>query len=194
MNKYKHTISAFKNTVVLKKGNYPYPISPFAAVVRPINPSIFNEISESIKAKKELSNANLIVSFESSGNQIASVVSQTLNIPCLIARKKQFNLPLENTFSIATNYDTKNFYLYGNLKGKKVILVDDVIASGSTIKGAIDLLQEKNASVSAIFVIATKNNTIGRRYQDILTDYNVPIFSMVDIEVINEKVVVSPRH
>lgn len=191
--KYPHIITAFENVVVLKKGVYPYPVSPFAGVVDPIDSRMFDEITEAVKSKKELLDSDLVISFESSGNQIAAILSQTLHIPCLLARKKQFNLPLENTFSVKTNYDTKNFYLYGDLSDRNIILVDDVVASGSTIKSAIDLIQKQNAIVGSIFVIATKNNRIGRRYQDTLSEYNIPIFSLINIEVVNGKVVVSSK-
>jgi len=61
----------------------------------------------------------LIITFESAGSQQAAVVGQALNLPYLVARKKKFDLPHEIAFVVATNFDEKIFYIYGNMTGKR---------------------------------------------------------------------------
>lgn len=51
---------------------------------------------------------------------------------------------------------------YATLAGKKVIIVDDVLSSGATIKGAINALQDQNAQpiLSVVLVNKTPQNDI----------------------------------
>ena len=187
-NLYPHLTRAFETTVVEKKGNYPYPISPFSGVTKPITSQMLAEVERASLKEKVFSEATLIVTFESAGNQLAATVSRVLNLPYLIARKKKFSLPHEISFSVTTNYDEKNFYLYGNVKGKKILIIDDVIASGTTVKNSILALQKAGAEVVALFAVAGKLNLVGKRYQDTLREISITLTIIVQIKVIGNKV------
>ena len=187
---YPHTTKAFEKTVVENKGNYPYPISPFSGVVSPIRPELLTEISQAAKKEKSFTKADLIITFESAGTQLATVVGQALNLPYLVARKKRFNLPNEISFAVSTNFDEKQFYIYGDVADKKILIIDDVIASGATVKNAIEALKMAGATVKAIFAVAAKTNLIGIKYQDTLEGMKTPLISLIKIKVVNEKVIV----
>lgn len=186
---YPYLTKAFETTIVEKRGDYPYPISPFAGVT-PVTPNMLGEIVQATKKEKIFSQATLIVAFESAGNQLAAIIGQTLNLPYLVARKKKFNIPKEITFSVTTNFDKKDFYLYGNLRGEKILIVDDVIASGQTLKNAALALKNAGCSIVSFFVVAGKNNQIGKRYQDTLGKSKIPLKTIVHIEVVGNKVIV----
>lgn len=190
-NLYPHITKAFKTTTVEKKGNYPYPISPFAGVTQPLEPRLLAEVAEASKKEKIFSKANLIVTFESAGTQLATIVGQALGLPYLVARKKRFKLLHEIAFSVATNYDEKNFYIYGDVKNKKILIIDDVVASGTTLKNAAVALKKAGANVIAFFAVAGKINTVGKKYQDTLDGVDIPLITIVKIQVIDGKVVVS---
>jgi len=188
---YPYTKKAFENTIVIQKGSYPYPISPFSGVVDPVDPIMLDEIALAARQDSRLKDANLIITFESAGSQIAAVASQALHISYLVARKKKFSLPHEIVFGVETNFDKKSFFVYGDVRNKKILIIDDVVASGSTIKSAILALQKAGAKVVALFTVAAKTNHIGRRYQDILVELEIPLISLIKIKVIDSRVVVS---
>ncbi len=187
---YPHITKAFETTVVQKIGDYPYPISPFAGVTTPIKPELLSEVSQAALKEKRYAEADLMVTFESSGTQLAAVIGQTLHLPYLVARKKRFNLPHKISFGVTTNFDAKDFYIYGDVTGKKIVIIDDVVASGTTLKNATLALRNAGAEVLSLFVVAAKDNSIGKRYQDILSEVNVPLVSLVQIKIVNNAVVV----
>jgi adenine phosphoribosyltransferase len=146
------------------------------------------EIIQAVHQQKQFSSATLIVTFDSAGGQLAAIIGQALQLPYLIARKKQFALPDEISFNVTTNFNEKKFYLYGDISREKILIVDDVVASGTTIKNAALAVQAAGAEVIAFFAIAAKNNLIGRRYQDIIKDQDIPLISMLQIQVLGDKV------
>jgi adenine phosphoribosyltransferase len=189
-NFYPHITEAFETTVVQKIGDYPYPISPFAGVTTPIKSELLTEVAQAALKEKSFASADLIVTFESSGTQLAAVVGQALKLSYLVARKKRFALPHEISFAVTTNFDAKDFYVYGDVTNKKIIIIDDVVASGTTLKNATLALRNAGAEVLALFAVAAKTNIIGKKYEDILRDINVPLISLIQIKVVNEKVIV----
>lgn len=188
---YPHLTQAFTSAQVNFLGDYPYFYSPFAAVTGPIQPQVFTEISDFVSKTNTMHHADLVITFESSGNQLGAIVSQTLNIPCLIARKKKLDLPDRISFSVETNYDHKGFFIYGDVSNKNILLVDDVIASGSTMKQAVVALHKEGATVQAIFGAALKNNSVGRKYQNTFADIDIPIVGVLEIEIRENRVVTS---
>jgi len=188
---YPYLSKAFKNTIIKNVAGYPYPISPFAGVTQAINPEMLAEVAQFVQAEKLFSQANLIVTFDSAGTQLAAIVGQALNLPYLIAKKRKFDLPGEISFSVKTNFDEKIFYLYGNFKNKKILLIDDIISSGSTQKAANLALNKSGAKVIALFAVASKTNIIGKRYQDNLKDLQMPLITIMEIQIVNEKVAVN---
>lgn len=187
---YPHITRAFETTIVQKIGDYPYSISPFAGVTIPIQPELLTEVAQAALKEKSFAKADLIVTFESSGTQLAAVVGQALKLPYLVARKKRFNLPHEISFGVTTNFDAKDFYIYGNVTSKKILIIDDVVASGTTLKNAASALEKAGAEIIALFAVAAKTNAIGKRYQDTLKETAVPLIALIQIKVIDDSVVV----
>ncbi len=70
------------------------------------------------------------------------------------------------------------------------MIIDDVIASGTTVKNAALALKEAGGELIALFVAAAKTNLTGKKYQNTLSDVNVPLVSLVQIKVVDNKVVV----
>lgn len=186
---YPYTRRAFEETKVEKIGNYPYPVSPLAGA-DPINPEMLSEIVHAANNEAVFREAKIIVTFESAGAQLAAVIGQELKLPYVVARKKSLNLGKEISFNVTTNFDKKTFYLYGDFTNKKLIIIDDVISSGETIKSAYLALNKAGAKVIALFAVAAKTNLIGKKYQDVLKDIDIPLISLVKIKVVDDKVIV----
>lgn len=188
---YPHLQNAFRKCKILKIGSYPYPISPFAGVSQ-IAPELYDEIIQASDQYEHFSSATLMVSFESAGGQIAATLSQHHRIPYIVARKKQFPLDEEISIGVKTNFDEKTFYLYGNMKGERIILVDDVVASGSTMLATKNSLSADGADVLSFFVVAKKINTIGTSFEDTLASDSTPLQSIVTIQIIDDEMTVRP--
>jgi len=96
-----------------------------------------------------------VVCIEARGFLFAAPLADRLGIPILLARKKG-KLPgevLEKTFSLEYGEDTIQMHKKDIRAGKTYIVVDDLIATGGTVRASVDLLEEAGAYVHEVFCI-----------------------------------------
>lgn len=94
--------------------------------------------------------AEVIVGIESRGFIFASPVAYRLNLALSLIRKKG-KLPFETICVKAPNeYAVEYFEMHtdGIKPGKKAVIIDDLIATGSSSIAAIDLVKELNGEVT----------------------------------------------
>ena len=120
------------------------------------NPDAFNftvdkivEISKKIKFDK-------ISAIESRGFVFASAVSYLVNKPLILLRKKN-KLPADRhsvDFQLEYGEATIEVHKDSINKGEKILVIDDLIATGGTAEAAAKLIEISNGKVAAfIFVI-----------------------------------------
>ncbi|MCP5513910.1 MAG: adenine phosphoribosyltransferase [Spirochaetales bacterium] len=96
-----------------------------------------------------------IAAVEARGFIFASPLALRLNVPLLLVRKKN-KLPGEKlTKSYSLEYGEDSIEIHKNdiAPGDNVLVVDDLIATGGTIKAACELLESAGASVEEIFAV-----------------------------------------
>jgi adenine phosphoribosyltransferase len=123
---------------------------------------------------------------EAMGIPLASALSLDLGIPFTIIRKRQYELPGEVSVEQVTGYSKSKMYINGLKKGDIVILVDDVLSTGGTLKAVLYVLKEMGVIVKGVFIAVYK----GTCKEDIIQMYGVPITTIVDIEVAEGKVII----
>ena len=128
---------------------------------------IFKDISPLLANKHGLSDAtklfaasikdleiDLILGVESRGFIFGSALAQELNVGFVPVRKEG-KLPgklLSESYDL--EYGSATLELQeGSTTGKKVIILDDVLATGGTAKAVVDLVKQDGASISAILFL-----------------------------------------
>jgi len=128
--------------------------------------------------------ATKILTAEISGIAPALMTARHLGLPVVYARKtKPITMPDQVYLTVAPSHTKGRLvelivspeYLAG---GEKVIIIDDFLASGSTIIGLVRLAQTAGARVAAIGALIEKSFEGGRA---LLKYLNVPIESLVCI-------------
>lgn len=119
------------------------------------NPPIFSSCIEEMKRIYKDAHIDAIAGIESRGFLFAAPFAHVLEIPLILIRKKG-KLPGE-VFSC--KYDLE----YGSAeieahkadiqKGQRVLVIDDLIATGGTLKAAQKIIEEGGASVVEFFGI-----------------------------------------
>lgn len=84
---------------------------------------------------------DLLAGLEMGGIPVATVLSQVTGIPCAFLRKE------------AKAYGTCKYAEGPNLRGKKVVLIEDVVSSGSAIIDQLELLAEDGIRPIAIVCV-----------------------------------------
>jgi adenine phosphoribosyltransferase len=136
------------------------------------NEKAFTETIDQIIERCKKFDFHKIAAVESRGFVFASAISYILKKPFIMLRKKN-KLPAEvHSIDFELEYGTATIEVHKDsiTKGDKVLIVDDLIATGGTAKAAAKLIEISGGKVSAfIFVInlfdlGGSNNLIKKGY------------------------------
>lgn len=129
--------------------------------------------------------ADRILTAEISGIAPALMAGKHLSLPVVYARKhKPVTMPDQVYFTVAPSHTKGHMvdlivspdYLP---RGQKVLIIDDFLASGSTILGLVRLVQAAGAELVGIGALIEKSFEGGRKN---LESFGVPIVSLVRID------------
>jgi len=138
--------------------------------------------AKALAEKLETTDFDVIVTAETKSIPLAFALSLETNRPYVVLRKSYKPYMGEvlqaETLSITTGQpqtlflDEKDRAL---LQGKRVIIVDDVISTGSTLQGMRLLLQKAGANVVAEAAIFTEGERA--RWSDVVSLGHLPVFT-----------------
>ena len=125
---------------------------------------------------------DVLVTAETKSIPLAQSLSVATKKPYVVLRKSYkayMGKALQaDTFSITTNapqtlfLDEKDQSL---LKGKKVVIFDDVISTGSTLEGMSKLMKKAHAKVVKVAAIFTEGES--EQWKDVIALGNLPLFT-----------------
>ncbi len=120
------------------------------------DPSAFNYTNDKIVEISKSINFDKVSAIESRGFVFASLVSYVMKKPLILLRKKN-KLPAETysvDFELEYGEATIEVHKDSILKGKKILVIDDLIATGGTAEAAAKLIEMSGGSVARfIFII-----------------------------------------
>ena len=176
-------VQTLETCPMVQRGDYNYFIHPITDGVPVVDPALLREVCSGMVKMLDLNNIDTIVVVEAMGIPIGSVLSTMTDIPMTIMRKREYNLPGEIAVHQATGYSKGELYLNGIKKGDRVVIIDDVVSTGGTMRALLQALEIAGAEVVDICIAIQRGDPdIGRPYK-----------SLVKI-MVDEKVHVVERH
>jgi adenine phosphoribosyltransferase len=173
----KNLRETMRTAPIVKRGSYNYFIHPISDGVPVVKPELLREVIACI-----VKNANLdvdkIVTIEAMGLPLGAALSTITDIPFIIIRKRKYELPGEIAVHQATGYSKGELYLNGINKGDRVLIIDDVISTGGTMKAVIWALEKAGASIEDIIVVIERGE--GKK---IIADMGYNVQTMIKIDV-----------
>lgn len=127
------------------------------------------------------SRVDAVAAVEARGFLFAAPLAERLGVPQILVRKAG-KLPgekKEKRFTLEYGEDVIQVHTSDVRPGSKVLLVDDLIATGGTLKAAAELIEELGAKIEDIFCV------IGLpflNYQEQLSGYNITTLINYDSE------------
>lgn len=118
-----------------------------------VNPEAFKFCIEQMLEKYANSKFDAVAAVESRGFVFAAPFAEKLGIPLILVRKKG-KLPCETyQASYALEYGTATIEVHKSdvKKGQKILVVDDLIATGGTLAAAKNVLEQGGAIVTDYF-------------------------------------------
>lgn len=137
------------------------------------------EAAATALAKLLPSDIDTLVTPEVKAVPLAHALSRVSGKPYVVARKteKPYMLnPVTRTVISITTGKPQLLVLDGSdiplIKGKKVAIVDDVVSTGSTLKGLCELMEEVGGTVAAVLAVFTEGTT----REDVIALGHLPLF------------------
>jgi adenine phosphoribosyltransferase len=132
------------------KGAWRATIDQLAAVVRPYKP-------------------DLLAGIESRGFLVTAPLALTLDCGFVMVRKhgKLPGSTIPHTYSLEYGTDTIEVQNDAIRRGQRIVVLDDVLATGGTLAGAITLLRKAGADVQAAACIIELSFLDGRKRLDV---------------------------
>lgn len=118
-----------------------------------VNPEAFKFCIDQMLEKYANSNFDAVAAVESRGFVFAAPFAEKLGIPLILVRKKG-KLPGDTyQCSYALEYGTATLEVHKSdiKKGQKILVVDDLIATGGTLVAAKNVLEQGGAVVTDYF-------------------------------------------
>ncbi|KAK3912265.1 Adenine phosphoribosyltransferase [Frankliniella fusca] len=113
---------------------------------------------------KSLQGVDVVVALESRGFLLAPLISSKLGIPMVPIRKKGKLPGKTRKVDFILEYGTDTFEMQENSikPGQKVVIVDDLLATGGTAKAACQLIKDMNGEVIELLVLMELKDLKGR--------------------------------
>jgi len=117
-------------------------------------------------------NIDLVVGAESRGFIFGTAVACCLSAGFVIVRKpgKLPSKRIAMTYDLEYGKDTLEMHADAIVKGQRVLVVDDLLATGGTMKACCDLVKQLGGTVAGVAVLIEPT---GLRARDKLTDHDV---------------------
>ena len=146
---------------------------------------LLENIGEALAKRFKGARATKVLTAESSGIPVAIFTAQALGIPAVYAKKFQTGYIDPNvysteihSFSLEKSYTLRVSRKYLE-EGDRVLLVDDLLASGQAILGLVDLTSKAGAEVVGIGVAIEKAMKDGGR---VLRQMGFPVEALATVE------------
>ena len=124
---------SLEESPIVKKGDYNYFVNSISDGVPAMNPKMLRELILSVSRHADL-NVDKIVAVEAMGIHLATALSLATDIPFVVIRKREYGLEGECEVYQKTGYGSSNLFINDLHKGEKILLIDDVVSTGGTIK------------------------------------------------------------
>ncbi|MDD1678492.1 MAG: purine phosphoribosyltransferase family protein [Methanomicrobiales archaeon] len=159
-------IASLETCPIVKRDNYNYFIHPITDGVPKVDPALLRDVASAMIKALDLKNVDLFVVAEAMGIHIGTALSLMTDIPFTIVRKRWYHLPGEVAVHQTTGYSKGELYLNGVSKGDRVVIVDDVISTGGTMRALVGALEYAGAEIVDICVALQRGEPdIGRPYK-----------------------------
>jgi len=168
-------IEWLEKSPIINKNGYSYVIHPITDGIPYIEPDLLEEIVDEIA--KKMPKVDKIVTMEAMGIPIATALSLKTGIPFNIIRKRKYGLDGEIEVKQKTGYSESNLYINGLKEGESIIIVDDVVSTGGTLKAVVEALKNF-VNIKGIFIAIGKGNK-----EEIERQIGMEINTMVNIRV-----------
>lgn len=173
---------------IIEKDGYEYFVHPISDGVPMLEPGLLREIVIKIIRKVDL-DVDKIVTPAAMGIHISTAVSLMTDIPLVVVRKRQYGLDGEVALSQVTGYSENEMFVNDVDPGDRVLLLDDVLSTGGTLRGITGALEEIGAEITDIVAVIKKDGG-----ENALEDSDYRVKTLINVDVRDGEVIITDAH
>ena len=120
-----------------------------------MNPEAMAFIAKKMLEAFEDTRIDAVISIESRGFILGGIFAKEKKVPLILARKKG-KLPcatIEESYDLEYGKATLEIHAADISPGKQYVIVDDLIATGGTIRAVANMVEKSGSEVAGIFAI-----------------------------------------
>ncbi len=167
---------SFLSSQVVDMGGYPYFVNPISDGIPALSKELLDEVSAGIAEVCDL-DCDLILAPEAMGIPLATALSMRTGLPFSIIRKRRYGLPGEIRLDQTTGYSGSAMYINGVRKGSRILIVDDVVSTGGTLRSVVGALRGGGVRVSEAVVVFSKCDDLDALGHEL----GVPVRRLLDV-------------
>jgi adenine phosphoribosyltransferase len=175
MNRLQRSV---QDAPIIDKDGYSYLVHPISNCVPTLDPGLLREVVVKTIRKADLENVDKIVTPAAMGIHISTAVSLMTDIPLVVIRKREYGLPEEVALTKGTGYSEDEMYINDVRPGDRVLLLDDLISTGGTMRAIVEALDDIGANIVDIVIAIRK---VGG--EDALAGIDHPVKTLINIRV-----------
>jgi len=162
-------VESLETCPMVKRGEYNYFIHPITDGVPVVEPALLRDVCSAMIKLIDWKDVDKIVVVEAMGIHIGAVLSVMTDIPMTVMRKREYKMPGEVAVHQTTGYSKGELYINGIQKGERVVIIDDVVSTGGTMRALLKALEIAGADVVDVCIAIQRGNPdIGRPYKSLV--------------------------
>ena len=162
-------VESLETCPMVKRGEYNYFIHPITDGVPLVEPALLRDVCSAMIKMIDWKDVEKIVVVEAMGIHIGAVLSVMTDIPMTVMRKREYKMPGEVAVHQTTGYSKGELYINGIKKGERVVIIDDVVSTGGTMRALLKALEIAGADVVDVCIAIQRGNPdIGRPYKSLV--------------------------
>jgi adenine phosphoribosyltransferase len=176
---------SLKNVPIVKKGDYDYFVHPITDGIPYVDPELLDEVISAIIEIGDM-NCEKIVAAEAMAIPLSAALSIKIKKPYVVIRKRKYGLSGEVSVEAITGYSNANMFVNGVYEGDRVLIVDDVLSTGGTLKAIVTALKIIGVEIVDTIIVFNKL----RNKSELEQELKLEIKTLLDVEIVNGKVAI----
>ncbi|MFB6203827.1 MAG: phosphoribosyltransferase family protein [Candidatus Nanohaloarchaea archaeon] len=147
---------SWKDQPVQETGEYEYVVNPLTDQIPACSPELFESACDFLIQEGGFEEADVILGEEDRGGILVSHISVRTGVPFSLAKFYPSELEGEHDTGMSNGYTEGSIYVNGIEPGDRVIIVEDLVSTGSTLVNLVEILRDIGAEIVDIVTICQK--------------------------------------